>query len=64
LRNPEVPGGAGPADHVVELNYRKDKNGTDSVAWMINGIQYVLHTIHFVPVTSADPSGHLQDAPT
>jgi hypothetical protein len=23
LRNPEVPGGAGPADHVVEINYRK-----------------------------------------
>jgi hypothetical protein len=23
LRNPEVPGGAGPADHVVEINFRK-----------------------------------------
>jgi hypothetical protein len=85
LVNPGVPGGAGPADHYVEINFRKrvailpsrigntsltdvviycrDKNGTGSTAWLINGIQYDQHVIHCLPLTATDHFGLSQVAP-
>ncbi|KAJ9105840.1 hypothetical protein QFC19_003410 [Naganishia cerealis] len=43
LISPEVPGGAGPADHYVEINYRKRVAVLHSalgIPWQINGIQW------------------------
>ncbi|KAF8918129.1 laccase [Mucidula mucida] len=42
LFNPEAPGGAGPADHSIDLKFQEEVNGTtgDRI-WTINGLSYI-----------------------
>jgi len=35
-----APGGSGPADHIIDLNFTKDKDNNDAVTWLVNGIRY------------------------
>jgi iron transport multicopper oxidase len=39
--NPGAPGGSGPADVVIDLDFTKTVDANKSVAWEINGIQYI-----------------------
>ncbi|THU79873.1 laccase [Dendrothele bispora CBS 962.96] len=39
LVNPEAPGGSGPADRVIDLNFHHDTD-TGELEWTINGIKY------------------------
>nr|AHD24913.1 putative laccase 9 [Flammulina velutipes] len=42
LFNPEAPGGAGPADHVIDLEFKEEVNRTTGHRiWTINGLGYI-----------------------
>jgi len=59
--NPGAPGGSGPADVVIDLDFDKGVDANKSVAWFINGIQYIpptiptlLNIVAFGATTAAD----------
>jgi iron transport multicopper oxidase len=40
LNSAGAPGGSGPADHIIDLDFTRDKDDNDAVTWTVNGIRY------------------------